>query len=91
MHLTEKRIKRIREKIAKQPGFQPVLVSQNTDWNKLAKVQAKNLPGLRVSSGYARIYELGPAGSQFIGYVGEPVKPIASAPFYTTGITGLEK
>ena len=91
LHLSEKRVKRIREKIAKQPKFQPVLVSQNTDWNKLAKVQAKNLPGLRVSSGYSRIYELGPAGSQFIGYVGEPVKPIASAPFYTTGITGLEK
>ena len=91
LHLSEKRIKRIREKIAKQPLFQPVLVSQNTDWNKLAKIQAKNLPGLRVSSGYARIYELGPAGSQFVGYVGEPVKPIAAAPFYTTGITGLEK
>ena len=91
LHLTEKRIKRIREKIAKQPAFQPVLVSQNTDWKQLAKIQAKNLPGLRVSSGYARIYELGPAGSQFFGYVGEPVKPIAAAPFYTTGITGLEK
>lgn len=91
LRLSEKRIKRIREKIAKQPKFQPVLVSQNTDWNKLAKIQAKNLPGLRVASGYARVYELGPAGSQFLGYVGEPSKPIASAPFYTTGITGLEK
>lgn len=91
LHLREKRIKKIREKIAKQPKFQPVLVSQNTDWNKLAKIQAKNLPGLRVASGYSRIYELGPAGSQFLGYVGEPVKPIAAAPFYTTGITGLEK
>jgi len=91
LHLNEKRIKRIREKIAKQPGFQPVLISQNTDWNKLAKIQAKNLPGLRVASGYSRVYELGPAGSQFLGYVGEPTKPIASAPFYTTGITGLEK
>ena len=91
LHLGEKRIKRIHEKIAKQPKFQPVLLSQNTDWGRLAKIQAKNLPGLRVSSGYARIYELGPAGSQFFGYVGEPTKPIASAPFYTTGITGLEK
>ena len=91
LRLSEKRIKRIKEKITKQPKFQPVLVSQNTDWNKLAKIQAKNLPGLRISSGYSRIYELGPAGSQFIGYVGEPTRPIAAAPFYTTGITGLEK
>lgn len=91
LHLRDKRVKRIREKIAKQPKFQPVLVSQNTDWNRLAKIQAKNLPGLRVASGYSRVYELGPAGSQFFGYVGEPNKPIAAAPFYTTGITGLEK
>ncbi len=91
LHLRDKRVKHIREKIAKQPKFQPVLVSQNTDWNRLAKIQAKNLPGLRVASGYSRIYELGPAGSQFFGYVGEPNKPIAAAPFYTTGITGLEK
>lgn len=91
LNLTEKRIKKIREKIAKQPKFQPVLVSQNTNWNKLAKIQAKNLPGLRVASGYSRIYEMGPAGAQFFGYVGEPTKPIAAAPFYTTGITGLEK
>ena len=91
LNLTEKRIKKIREKIAKQPKFQPVLVSQNTDWNTLAKIQAKNLPGLRVASGYSRIYEMGPAGAQFFGYVGEPAKPIAAAPFYTTGITGLEK
>ncbi|MBO4626305.1 MAG: penicillin-binding protein 2 [Alphaproteobacteria bacterium] len=91
LHLGEKRVKSIRDKISKQPRFQPVLVSQNTDWNRLAKIQAKNLPGLRVASGYSRVYELGPAGSQFFGYVGEPVKPIAAAPFYTTGITGLEK
>lgn len=91
LHLREKRVKRIKEKIAKQPGFQPVLVSQNTNWGQLAKVQAKNLPGLRVASGYSRVYELGPAGAQFFGYVGEPAKPIAAAPFYTTGITGLEK
>ena len=91
LHLREKRIKRIKEKIAKQPAFQPVLVTQTTDWNRLAKIRAKNLPGLRVANGYSRIYELGAAGSQFIGYVGEPAKPIASAPFYTTGISGLEK
>ena len=91
LKLREKRVKKIREKIAKQPKFQPVLVSQNTDWSELARIQAKNLPGLRVSNGFARIYEMGPAGSQFLGYVGEPAKPIAAAPFYTTGITGLEK
>ena len=63
LNLREKRVKKIREKIAKQPAFQPVLVSQNTDWSELAKIQAKNLPGLRVASGYARIYDMGPGHS----------------------------
>ena len=71
--------------------FQPVLVSENTDWKTLAKLQAKNLKGLHVENGYARIYEMGPAGAQIFGYVGEPSKPVANTPFLTTGITGLEK
>ena len=44
-----------------------------------------------MESGYARSYELGAAGAQIFGYVGEPDKPVANTPFLTTGITGLEK
>lgn len=91
LNLRPKRIKKIREKIRRQPRFQPVLISENTNWAQLAGLQAKNLAGLRVASGYARVYELGPAGAQVFGYVGAPSKPVASAPFFTTGITGLEK
>ena len=64
LNLRPKRIKKIREKIRRQPRFQPVLVSENTNWAQLAGLQAKNLAGLRVASGYARVYELGPAGAQ---------------------------
>ncbi len=91
LKLKEKTLENIRKKIKKQPKFQPVLVSENTTWNVLAKLQAKNLPGLHVESGYGRIYELGPAGAQIFGYVGTPKKPVPNAPFFTTGITGLEK
>ena len=91
LNLREKTIKRIWAKIKKQPKFQPVLVSENTDWATLAKLQAKNLDGLHVESGFARVYELGPAGAHIFGYVGEPNKPVPKAPFFTTGITGLEK
>ena len=91
LNLKQKKIERIRAKIKKQLKFQPVLVSENSDWQTLAKVQAKNLAGLHVESGYTRMYELGPAGAQIFGYVGEPAKPVANAPFLTTGITGLEK
>ena len=91
LNLRAKRVEKIRAKIKKQLKFQPVLVSENTNWNILAKLQAKNLPGLHVESGYARIYEMGPAGAQIFGYVGEPKTPVPNAPFLTTGITGLEK
>lgn len=91
LELREKTVKRIWAKIKKQPKFQPVLVSENTDWATLAKLQAKNLDGLHVESGFARVYELGPAGAHIFGYVGEPNKPVPNAPFFTTGITGLEK
>ncbi len=91
LSLRDKAVKRIQRRIKKQAKFQPVLVSENTDWARLAKLQAKNLAGLHVRGGFARSYEMGPAGAQVFGYVGEPDKPIANAPFMTVGITGLEK
>lgn len=91
LRLRPKRIDKIKEKIKKQRKFQPVLVSENTDWKTLAQLQAKNLAGLHVNSGYTRVYEMGPAGAQIFGYVGDPEKPVPNAPFLTTGITGLEK
>lgn len=91
LNLKQKKIDKIRAKIKKQLKFQPVLISENSDWQTLAKVQAKNLAGLHIESGYTRMYELGSAGAQIFGYVGDPAKPVANAPFLTTGITGLEK
>ena len=91
LNLPEKRVKNIWKHIRKQPKFQPVLISENTDWNVLAGIQAKNLDGLHIQDGFARHYELGPAGAQIFGYVGAPDKAVANTPFYTHGITGLEK
>ena len=91
LNLPEKRVKTIWKHIKKQPRFQPVLISENTDWNVLAGIQAKNLLGLHIQDGFARKYEMGPAGAQIFGYVGAPEKPVANTPFYTCGITGLEK
>ncbi len=91
LNLPEKRVKNIWKHIKKQPKFQPVLISENTDWNVLAGIQAKNLVGLHIQDGFARHYELGPAGAQIFGYVGAPEKAVANTPFYTHGITGLEK
>lgn len=91
LNLGPKKIDRIRAKIKKQPKFQPVLVSENTDWAMLAALQAKNLPGLHVQNGFARVYEMGPAGAQIFGYVGAPAQTVPGAPFFTEGVTGLEK
>lgn len=91
LRLTKKRVKRIWERIKKQQKFQPVLVSENANWNTLAGIQAKNIDGVHIDSGYARVYELGPAGAQFFGYVGAPDKIVQNTPFYTHGKTGVEK
>ena len=67
------------------------MISENSNWSELAKLQAKNIPGLHVRNGFTRIYEMGPAGAQIFGYVGAPSEPVPNAPFMRTGITGLEK
>jgi penicillin-binding protein 2 len=89
--LSDKRVKKIWERIKKQQKFQPVLVSENANWNILAGIEAKNLDGVHIDSGYARVYELGPAGAQFFGYVGAPDRIVQNTPFYTHGKTGIEK
>ncbi len=91
LDLSDKRVKNIWKHINKQPKFQPVLISENTDWNTLAGIQAKNLNGVHIQDGYARHYEMGPAGAQIFGYVGAPENPVPNTPFYTRGVTGLEK
>lgn len=91
LNLRKKTVDRIWRNIKKQKAFQPVLISENSNWNTLARLAAKNIPGLHISTGFSRVYELGPAGAQVFGYVGAPKKPVPNAPFFTTGINGLEK
>jgi len=91
LKLRQKTVDRIWRNIKKQQPFQPVLISESFSWDTLAKLAAKNIPGIHISTGFSRIYELGPAGAQIFGYVGIPKKALPNAPFFTTGITGLEK
>lgn len=91
LKLRKKTIDRILRTIKKQQAFQPVLISENSNWETLAKLAAKNIPGVHINDGFSRVYELGPAGAQIFGYVGAPKKSVPNNPFFTTGITGLEK
>ena len=91
LKLRQKTIARIWRNIKKQQAFQPVLISESSNWNTLAKIAAKNIPGMHITTGFSRVYEMGPAGAQIFGYVGVPKKTVPNAPFFSTGITGLEK
>ncbi|MBR4507610.1 MAG: penicillin-binding protein 2 [Alphaproteobacteria bacterium] len=91
LNLKQKTLKRIYAQMNKQQKFQAVLISEHTDWKNLARVSAKNLPGVHISAGYARVYEMGESGAHIFGYVGAPKNPMPNAPFFTTGILGLEK
>ncbi len=91
LKLRQKAIDRIWRNIKKQQKFQPVLIAEKTDWNALAGLSAKNIPGIHIGNGFARMYEMGPAGAQVFGYVGAPKNPVPNNPFFTHGINGLEK
>lgn len=91
LKLRQKTVDRIWRNIKKQQAFQPVLISESSNWNTLAKIAAKNIPGMHITTGFSRVYEMGPAGAQIFGYVGVPKKTVPNAPFFSTGITGLEK
>jgi penicillin-binding protein 2 len=91
LKLRKKTVDRIWKNVKKQAKFQPVLISENSNWDTLAKLSAKNIPGIHIDNGFSRNYEMGPAGAQVFGYVGAPKKPVLNTPFFTTGINGLEK
>ena len=91
LNLRKKTVDRIWRNIKKQQKFQPVLITENTNWYVLAGISAKNIPGIHIGNGFSRMYEMGPAGAQIFGYVGAPNKAVPNNPFFTHGISGLEK
>ena len=64
LNLRKKTMDRIWRHIKRQAPFQPVLITENSNWNVLAKLSAKNIPGIYIGNGFSRTYEMGPAGAQ---------------------------
>lgn len=91
LNLSQKKLNKIYLIIKKQAKFQPVLISENSNWHKLAELQTLNISGLYIKNGFSRLYELGEAGSQVFGYVGTTKNQNKNIDFFTTGISGLEK
>ena len=101
LDLAPEDIKRIRDALDKAPGYQPVPVAENLDYERYAAVTLKqlDLPGVAPSSGYARAYPLGAAVAHIVGYVGaasiEDYKknhdPLLITPGFKVGKEGLER
>lgn len=91
LSLRPRSVERIWRSIRRNAKFQPTLISENTEWNTLAGIATQNLNGVHIEPGFARGYEMGPAGAQIFGYTGAPRENVPGAPFWTQGVTGLEK
>lgn len=94
-------MERIRAEIKKAPGFQPVQVADNLDWETFAAVSIRQaeLPGVAPAQSFARYYPEGAGVGHLLGYVGaasakayeESKDPLLITPGFKVGKEGLEK
>ena len=99
--LPPEEMERIRIDLKNAPGFQPVQVAENVDWERFARVSLRQpeLPGVAPSRSFARAYPAGAAVAHLTGYVGaanaEQFKathdPLLVTPGFKLGKDGLEK
>ena len=87
--LNAKSLARIKRDHKRQQSFQPILIREKLNWQKMAELSAMNLPGVHIEQGYTRRYPNGEMASHTIGYLSEPRDSVI--PFFKTGKTGLEK
>jgi penicillin-binding protein 2 len=98
--LTADDMERIRLDLDKAPGFQPVQVAENLDWESFAAVtlRASELPGVAPAQSYARYYPEGAGVGHLIGYVGaasarqyeQTRDPLLITPGFKVGKAGIE-
>jgi penicillin-binding protein 2 len=94
-------LERIRTEIKKSPGFQPIQVADNLEWETFAAVSIRQseLPGVAPAQSFARYYPEGAGVGHLLGYVGsasskeyEKTKdPLLITPGFKVGKEGLEK
>ena len=74
LKLPPEEIARLRLDLDRAPGFQPVQVAEQLDWERFAAVSVRlpELPGVQPTRGFARNYPLGAAVAHLTGYVGAP-------------------
>jgi penicillin-binding protein 2 len=87
--LSEKNLGRIWKVRQRQRDFQPILIREKLNWQKMAELSALNLPGVHIERGYTRRYPFGNMAAHVLGYLSEPKDSMI--PFFKTGKAGLEK
>lgn len=99
--LDEEDLEKIRTQIKRVPGFMPVEVARDIDWQSFTAINVKlpNLSGVQPVQGYNRYYPDGEAVAHVLGYVGAPNEknveadpdPILRLPGFKVGKGGLEE
>jgi penicillin-binding protein 2 len=99
--LTREDIDRIRRALDKAPGYQPVPVAEQIDYERFARISLRQaeLPGVAPSSGFQRHYPAGAAVGHLVGYVGpasaedyqKTHDQLLITPGFKVGKEGLEK
>lgn len=101
IELDPKRVKKVLEEAKKAASFAPLEVTDNLDWNDVAKIEVNlpDLPGMSINVGEIRSYPLSEATAHIIGYVGAVTRNdldkdnahILKLPDFKIGKTGLER
>ncbi|MEX6725221.1 penicillin-binding protein 2 [Parapedomonas caeni] len=99
--LTEEDRDTVRKMVRRVPGFMPVEVARDIDWQAFSalNVNMPQLAGLQPIQGYTRYYPDGPAVAHVLGYVGSPSAetvdadpdPMLRLPGFKVGKGGIEE
>lgn len=101
--LSRRDLDRLERRLSRTPGFVPVPVKDNLDWDSFARLNANApvLPGVLLDAGWARMYPDGATVGHVVGYVGAVTEndlendaerdPILRLPGARIGKSGVER
>jgi penicillin-binding protein 2 len=97
--ITDKEKQRILREIKRRRRFLPMIVRENLEWEKIARIEvnAPALPGISVDVGESRYYPDGEITSPVLGYISGVSEseltgdPLLEMPGFKIGKAGIEK
>lgn len=99
VHIDDRQLSRIEQRIRRQRKFVPVTLAQGLDWETFSRlnVQIPGLPGVQTDAGLSRLYPGGNAIAHLVGYMASPDEedvyksPLYQLPGFKIGRQGLER